>query len=284
MESSYFENNELNDSTEQIPRMEEGAAVPNGSTQQKGVILLQKIKQLSIKVRIAVIAALVILIAIPVGVSITKKANNNYETPLKLMMRFMNGKEKSFVNASVKNLNGFSELELTNIFAFMKKSDDFQELLEELQESYSEDIEDMEDEYGKNYKCSYVIEDKEKLEKDDLKAFKEEIKSAAKSLKNMIERTEEYDSDDWEDIADRTGFTKAEAKAFIKLYEALYEQWHSVDVTEGYELEVTMIIDGSELDEPEEDETTIFVYKVNGRWICDEMLSPAMSLISQLSY
>ena len=79
----------------------------------------------------------------------------------------------------------------------------------------------MKDEYGKNYKYTYKITYKEKLEKDDLKEFRDELRDAAKSLEGVVELTEDYDSDDWEDMADEMGFDgeKSKAKKFIKSME-----------------------------------------------------------------
>ena len=46
----------------------------------------------------------------------------------------------------------------------------------------------------------------------------------------------------------------------------------------GYELTVTVTLSGSELDEPEEDEITMTVYKVNGRWVSEDALETLVSM------
>ena len=60
---------------------------------------------------------------------------------------------------------------------------------------------------------------------------------------------------------------KSEVKELVAEFRSLVEDMGRVTVDKGYELEVKQIITGSELEEPEENNVTIIVLKVNGRWV-----------------
>ena len=229
------------------------------------------------KIWIPTVAILLVLaIVVPVVVA---GVTNTYKTPLNLAMDFVNTKEhKDPVKSMLKLLNGFSEDGFSEMFAALKKSDYFEDLAEYMQDSLESLIEGFEDEYGENYKVAYKIEDKEKLEKADLRELKKAIKEAATYLKNnALDEAEDYDSEDWEDMADTLGVSKADAKKIVKALERIYQEWKDVEVTDGYELTVTLIANGSDLDEPEEEEQIIKVYKVNGRWIAWDFVQGILS-------
>ena len=240
------------------------------------VPVVQKLKNLPVKM-IAILggAAVTLIVLIVVLCSIL---SNTYKTPLNVMMDLANEKKASkMVDKESEILNGLCEKEYEAMMKIMQKSDDYDK--EEVEEYYEEEIEEMKEEYGKNYKYSYKIEEKEKLEKDDLKQVKEGIKSYVKQLKDLLDELEDYDSDDWEEIADDMGLTKSQAKKLEGILEDVYKELKGVKVTKGYELTVTTTLKGSELDEPEEEEETIYVYKVNGRWVTDESLSMLRSFL-----
>lgn len=236
--------------------------------------LLEKAKKVPKKLWIAISGAAVLLIALIVLLS--SVVGNTYKSPVNMMEKVANNKKASKVlNYSTKMLNGFCEDEIKDILDILKKSDDFEDTMEALEEYYADSIENMEDAYGSNYKIKYKITDKEKLDKDELKEIRNDLKDTASEMRDMVEETEDYDSDDWEDLAEESGLSKSQVKKLVKAVEALYKEMKSVKVTKGYELTVTVVITGSELDEPEEKEITVRVFKVNGRWISEEAFSMA---------
>ncbi len=216
--------------------------------------------------------AVVLLIAVIVLIS---SMNNTYKTPLELEMKLRNSKTYSAYEKAEQNIaNGLAESEQAKLAKIMKKAEDYKDNLEDAKEEFEEEIEELEEEYGKNYKYSYKIEDKDKIDDDDLKDLKKKIRDWAKDgAENIEEEIEDYDSDDWEDMADELDISKADAKNLAKAYIDYYKYWKDVKVTAGYKLEVTYITTGSELDEPEEDEdNVVYVVKVNGRWVdADEL-------------
>lgn len=238
---------------------------------------VEKLKSVNKKVWIAIAAAVVVLIA---AIIVIGALNNTYSTPVKLMISDMNSrKAPKSLSSDLYLLNGFMESEYEAIFDIIEKADEADRMLERMQDNFEESVESLEDKYGENYKYSYTVDEKEELEKSDLRAVRENLRNAADNLEEMIEETEEWDSDDWEDAADEIGLTKSQMKNLVKAMEDLKKVLDKAEVTEGYELSVLITINGDELDEPEETERTIEVYKIDGRWVSLSNLSEAMSLM-----
>ena len=232
---------------------------------------LAKVKALP---KIIWIAAGAVVAAALVAIILISVLSNTYKTPVNIMQDMANTKKISDMGKySVQVLNGFAEDEVMKIYKIMMKSEDMQDMMDSQLEAMQDEIDDMKDEYGDNYKYTYKIDEKEELEKEDLRAFRDSIKAYASSLETIIEETEDYDSDEWEDMADAIGLTKSQAKDLVKAMKELQKELKSVKVDKGYELQITVTLKGSELDEPEEEEMELRVYKVNGKWISEEALS-----------
>lgn len=218
------------------------------------------------------IAAAVIAVAVAVFLILS----NTYKTPINIMEKQANAKKAGNpYDQRIEMLNGFCAKEQKAIYKIMKKADNYEDRLEDYKDSFEERIEDREDEYGDNYKITYKIIDKEKIEKDELKEVRDEIRERGES---MLDQYEDMDSDDYEEGADALGITKSQAKDIVKNLKAIGKKMKSVKVTDGYTLTVAITITGSELDEPEEQEQEINVYKVDGRWISASGLYMAGSL------
>lgn len=208
-----------------------------------------------------IIAAALILVVVSI-------ATNTYKTPINTMEKQQNSKNFDvWFSQEYKLLNGFAEKEVQEIFKIMKNSDDFMDAMEIEAEWFYDDILDMEDEYGRNYKFSYTIINKEELERDSLKEFRDELREIGEYWKSLEDDTDQFDSDDWEDVADELDLTKSEAKQLVRALNAVGKVCKKAKVTEGYLLTVEIILTGRELDEPEVSEKEFYVYKVDGRWI-----------------
>ena len=191
---------------------------------------------------------------------------NTYKTPLALAEKAANNKKASVaLDKQVAMLNGFCEDEYKEIVKVLKKSDYYEDMLEQ----YEEQIEYYKDEYGSNYKIKYKITNKEKIDKDELKELRDEIREMGEE---MLYELEEADSDYYEEGADELGISESQAKKIVKAMKSVAKTLKKAKITEGYTLTVTETIKGSELDEPEEDEYEIEVYKINGRWVSSSAL------------
>ena len=195
---------------------------------------------------------------------------NTYKTPVALLEKQANAKKASaLLSKRIEMLNGFCEDEYKEILKIMKKSDDYEESLE----YYEEQIEYQQDEYGKNYKVKYKIVDKEEIDKDELREVRDTIRERGEM---RLESLENLEDEDYEEGADELGITKSQAKKYAKAQESIAKTLKKAKVTEGYILTVSVTTTGSELDEPEEDEFEIEVYKVDGRWVSQSALMMLM--------
>lgn len=233
----------------------------------KGVEMVKKVPK---KTWLTIAIAVAVLI---VGIFTLSIVTNTYKTPMKLYVKYMNAEtHKNPLNDQIKLLNGFCTDEMKAVIKILKKSDDYKEALEEMQESWEERVESYKEQYGDDYKYSFKIEDKEKLDKDDCKDYQDDLRDTAKSmLSSLDDEYEDFESDDWSDFADDMGISRSDAKKYVKALEALCKEMKQAKVTAGYELDIIIKITGSELDEPKEQERTIHVYKINGRWVSPEL-------------
>ena len=208
--------------------------------------------------------AVVAVVALILVISLFAKGPNKYTTPLDLEMDLKNAKTyKAYEKAQLGQTNGLADDEMKDLMKIMKKSDEYD--VDDMKDDIEDKVEDYKDEYGKNYKFYYEIEDKEKIDKDDLKDIEDELQDEARDMYDEIKDT---DVDDLEEMMEMIGLKKSDAKKIKSIMEGFYKDLKKAKVSAGYELEVTYYVDGKELDEPQEMGTrTIEVYKVNGRWV-----------------
>lgn len=235
--------------------------------------LANKAKALPKKIWIMAGAALAVVIALIVLLSTTGVAGvggNNYETPLKAAEKLLSSKKfDQVIDRAPDILNGFCESEVNKLISIAKKSEQYKDNKDDIEEGFEEAIEGIKEQFGDNYKIKFKVEDKEKLDKDDCEDFQDQLDNIGKMVKDAAEELEDMDSDDLEDAAEELGISKSQLKDGIKQIKSIGEKLKKAKATAGYELEVVVTITGSELDEPEEQELTINVFKVDGRWIPD---------------
>ncbi len=225
--------------------------------------LLEKVKTLPRKVWIIAGAGVAVLIAAIIVLSLL---GNTYKTPIQTAEKLLNTKSvEKIIDRAPTLLNGFGESEAEKLIKILKKSDQYKDTLEDAEDAFAELMEGLEDEYGDNFKIKLKIEDKEKLEREDVREFRNKLRD----ISDLGEQLDDMDSDDYEDMADDLGITKSRAKDMVKALESFCDECKSAGVKEGYELSVVASITGSELDEPEEMDITVRVFKVDGRWVPD---------------
>lgn len=223
--------------------------------------LLDKIKAVPKKIWIAIGAGVVALIAIIIVVSLL---SNTYKTPIKAVEKLLNSKSVSqVINRAPALLNGFGEDEAKTLIAIAKKTDMYKDNIEDIEDMFDDVIEMLEDNAGKNYKIQLKVTDKEELEKDDLRAFRDQLRMIGK----MGSQLEDMDKDDIEDMSDELGISKANVKKAIKAAESFCDDCKDAKVQKGYELTIEVKLTGKELDDPMELEINFDVFKVDGRWV-----------------
>lgn len=233
--------------------------------------ILEKIKALPKVIWIAAAAVVVVIIA---AVILFNVLTNTYKTPVSIMEDVANTQKiTDYGKYLSQQLNGFAEDEYNAIMKILMKSEDVKDSFDDMLDNFNDSIEDKKDEYGDDYKYTYEIIEKEEMEKEDRREMRDDIKDMADDIDELIDETKDYDSDDWEDLADESGLTKAQCKDLVKALEALKKALKNPEVDEGYVLTVKVTLTGSELDEPEEEEIEVPVYKINGRWVSENALN-----------
>ena len=213
---------------------------------------------------IAGIGALVVVAAVVLALVLF--VFNTYKTPVKLIEEFANAKKASAMYDAFADLNnGFCKDEMAEIMKIIKKTEVYDNIID----SFEYQIEENKEEYGSNYKLKYKIEDKEKIDKDDLKEIRDNMRDTGEE---MLDELNDLDDYDYEDLADEMDISESQAKKLIKAEKEIAKILKKVKITEGYKLTVTIKTTGSELDDPIEDEMEINVYKINGRWVSDMSL------------
>lgn len=215
-----------------------------------------------------------------------KEDKNTYETPLDIWFEYYNAKKMSEeMENSVSLLNGFAEKEVEEVYEILKKADSYQEAMDWRAENYeNETVAEYKEEYGNNYKFSYKIEEKDKLDDDALEEFRIRLTDKAEMLKNTVDKLENYSSSDWDEEIYVRELSESEREDLIKALKALYDVLKDAEVTEGYNLAYTRITEGSKLDEAEEYETSLNVFLVNGRWIAQNAYLSIENIIEILYY
>ena len=239
--------------------------------------LAEKLKATPKKKLITILAiAVVAIVSIIVSISLL---SNNYSTPLKLMEKQENANKYSVDNMIEQN-NGIIAKELREAVDLLKNSDEYQDMIESLEDAWQETKENNIDRYGKDYKVRYVVTDKEKMDSSELRSIRKHFKTTAEYLTTTYEDARDLDSEDWEDLADELGISKSDIKKLHKILKKIADKLEDLEITEGYSLEVTKQITGSELDgEPKESDMTIEVIKVNGRWTSASIILSVFDLL-----
>lgn len=192
---------------------------------------------------------------------------NNYMTPIKTREKYANKDEYSAEKAYLKYSNGLVLKEWKQIFKIMHNSDAYLDIMEEVEEVVIKKYESNLDKYGDDYKIKYEVVGKLELEKSELRDYRSDIQAYVDMYEELADEAEDFSSEDWADVAEEMDLRKSEAKELAAEFRNLAEKMGRVRVDKGYELEIKQTITGSELEEPEENNVTIVVLKVNGRWI-----------------
>lgn len=223
--------------------------------------ILEKIKAVPVKIWAMIGGGIAAIIAIIVVLSLL---GNTYKTPIKAAEKVLNSKSvKQVIDRAPAILNGFGENEAKVLIGIAKKTDQYKDNIEDIEEKFDEAIEFAEETLGKNYKISLKVTDKDKLDKDDLKTFRNQLRDIAK----LADQLEDLDNDDYGDMADELGISKAQVKKAVKNVLAFCKDCKKAKVQKGYELTIEVKVTGKELDEPVELEIALDVFKVAGRWV-----------------
>lgn len=191
--------------------------------------------------------ALVVLVLIIFGVS----SANAWKKPIKNQVSMMNKRA-----TSVKTiLNATDYAPVTNDFynAYYEMYADYCDMdLDEYYEDKADDIEDaydyMDDQYGDDWKVTYKIKKKEKLDDDEIDDLQEDWEYFVENYENV---------DDWYgDDADDD---------LIEAVEKQVEKLDKKKITKGYKVKVRIKIEGE--DDSDSETVEMYVVKLGGKWV-----------------
>ena len=219
---------------------------------------IEKYKKLLIGVAGAILALVLIIVLI-------NALGGGWKAPIKDVINEMNSDEVDMENEIVNMYGGLGKKELKKIYKIVSSSKNFKDYEDESEDSFKDEAEDLEDEYGKNWKYSYEIDDKDDLDKDDLKDIKDEFKATGKDLIDFADRILDLDNDDLKDLADDMGLKKDELKDLAEAIKDLGKTIKSTDVKKGYEVELEVKIEGK--DDDDSFDADIAVVKADGSWV-----------------
>lgn len=251
-------NNEVSKEDSASHNMEPLANIPaSGKTKKRGLIIGLVSAAVSIVTFIILMALLI------------RGLSNTYKTPLDREIAWLNSKNHSALEMITKQANGFLENEASPFIQLLKDNDDPGDLFMSLYGACSEDeFETLED-----YQFSYEIVHKEELDKSDLREFRDDLRYVGEEGTKEYEMMEDtFSSDDWREAAEDVHISKAEYKALCRAMNDVFTALENVEVTKGYELDILFSVTDLYLDETEEYDITICVYKVNGSWITEYIL------------
>ena len=220
---------------------------------------------------VAVIAILIILIS----------SLGAYKKPINTLVSLANKKSTnipayvdcvapSFVSSSYKSLLGT-----------LKGGDAKKELEETIKDAFDDAWDELEDEYGKNWKISVEWKDADRLSNKKLDAIKDRWEDIADTLG----KAELDDEDTYESIADSLDDkydTELNTKQVAQIMGKLADQFENAKITDGYEVDLKLTIEGKDGHDTTKMDG-IYVIKVNGQWIIDPTSGAAGYDISDLT-
>ena len=248
----------------------------------QGNAIFEEAKEKNKHARIGMIAviggaALVILIIIII-ISSTVSAGS-YKTPLKEYTKLITKEStelEPYLDCFLPEfaVDTYSDLHDLSSKVMPEQTAEYdKELVYLFQDSYS----DIEDAFGKKYKVSYEIRDKEKLSKSDLRDLEDIYENLYDTINNSNDFSDEAYYDDFADglKADGIEASDKDKRSMQKIMEGFMKDLKNLKIQAGYEVEVKITIEGA--DSRESEKFDLKIIKVNGRWIMDPESSSSLS-------
>ncbi len=250
-----------------------GAAVVNGKAALKSTA--GNGKQPRGKVsdkKIAIIACTLVVVVLVIFLLV--KLFGGYKRPIRLLVKAMNDASCELEDYTDSTNKVFANLIDDALDLVDDIDDDIKDDLDDaLEDTFEDAYDNLEYAYGKKIKITYEIEDEEKIGKEELKGFEDNLSEISKviadeelsdadELMDMVEGVlNMYGMEDaFEDIV-----TKKNIKKVAKFLKSVEKEFGKVDVDAGYIITLDVEVKGRDGDEKFRD-VTLMVLKVNGKW------------------
>ena len=177
------------------------------------------------------------------------------------------GGYKKAIKESIKLINEKTEGDLpyqeyTQIKEMREYNALSMEIFDKDDEQWENYIEQLEDEFGDDYKIKYEISKAEKLDEDDLDDLADDLEDSYDAYVDMEDSI--MDSIDY--LCDEDDVSSKDQKKLEKEHEKLIEAYEDVKVKEAYEVTLKCTIEGED-DEDDFKIKDLVIAKVNGEWI-----------------
>ena len=227
----------------------------------------------------ALLLVVIILIAVFAG-------GGSKTSPLSLMEKYVNRENvryEDYLNDYTGKLVGSKAVKIVKI---LRSNEDFAEYFENIEESFAGRYEDRCDEYGEDFKIRYKNDrdSEDEIDEDDLDDYKDMLKELGKSYVELSKELSKMKNSEKKDLAEELDISLRDLNKIIDCMKDIGTELKGAKVTEGYELNYDITITGSELDEPEEDNGTMNVYKINGKWCSGATYSALYTFYNVLCY
>lgn len=236
-----------------------GSATPETSAAPEASAVSAKQKRaFNNNKRIGIIAVAVIAVVLLI-VIIALAGKSSYKDPLKDIQKMIN-KQSTDIFAYQKMISDPMSVKFTKTVYDIAKSND------EIKDGFMDKQEDLKDFYEdiKGFKITKIeIKKAEKMKSKDLRSIQKTYDKD--NYESILERLDDVDSDDIEDLAEEIDISKSQAKKLVKAMKNYYKSLGKAKVQGGYNLEVIVRAkyDG---DTDKTERIDVQVLKINGKW------------------
>jgi len=215
---------------------------------------------------VGVIGAAVLLLIIIVSI-ISACAGGGETSPVNRVVDLSNKKSVTVDQYIDATTCGLLSGELKDFMRVFAKTSEGEDLYESFPENWEDRYEYSVDEYGSNFHISFKLEDKDEMDKKELREYRDNIRAIADRYSSAVSNYKDLKSTEKGDLADKLDVSTGDLNKMMDALGKITDTLKHADVDAGYLLGGYMVITGSELDEPEEERTTYTVLKVNGVWV-----------------
>lgn len=240
-------------------------AVPSGNS-YRAPVKPKKSRQMLVGLGAAAVLIVVILAA---AMSLL---GGSYKKPLNDLTALFNKEStdlEAYINAAFPSFVGDTYKECKSIMA---DTDEYEEAIDRIEDELIGEFIDLKDEYGDDAKVSYEILEQKELSKKELNQIRGRYKDM-RSMLSYVQKGGRYY------YAIENILTSAKLAKYDSMMEKLEDSLKEIEVTEGYRLDLSILVKGSKDDY--ETHVTVNSIKVNGKWCLD---SGNVNLGSILSY
>lgn len=187
----------------------------------------------------------------------------------------LGGGYKKAIKGSISLINKKTEGDLAyQEFNQLKEMREYNQLSMEIfdqdDDQWEDYIEQLEDEFGDDYKIKYEISKAEKLKDDDL----DDVVDAIEDSYDAYVDLEDTIMDSIEYLCDEEDISSKNQKKLEKQHEKLIKAYEDVKVTAAYEVTLKCEIKGDE-DDNDFKIKDLIVAKINGEWVLVGSLNPS---------